>query len=286
MESKKLVTVVSRVIYTHTNNWRILDTKDGTVKGTVSWDIKENDCIECSGSWGISPRDGNREFDAKTIIPSVPEDSRALLQYAAIKTTGIGEAKEELIWSAFGEDWPNHPELEGIAGIREATRFAWETTLQELETFKEQAKTIAYMLACGCTIGMSSAAWDTWGMDTMGRVIANPYDIADLPHYGFLAVDRCRSGFGISEDDPRRIREAIMFAIKQEGEKGHTSVGIADVAMAVKALVPFTDETYDDGVKKLIQKNRIVTVMDGETMYLIIKKFWDYEAGIHERYIR
>jgi hypothetical protein len=276
--------VVDRVAYTHSNNWRILVTDAGTIKGVVAWDIKEKDRIEARGEWGLNPRDGKREFDAKSIIPSIPTDPRALLHYAATKTIGLGEAKEQLIWDRFGDRWQEHPDLEGIPGIRETTRFAWVTTLQEIDNFAEQAQAMAYLLACGCSVNMASAAWEEWHTDTMGRVLANPYDMADLPHYGFLAVDKHRTGFGIADDDPRRMREAIVYAIKQEGEKGHTACALRDVVQAVKILVPYTDEDFDAGMRWLVEQGRIVHVVDGDAAFLILKDLWEYEKNIHERY--
>lgn len=282
----KIVAIVERVAYTHTNNWRILATDQGTVKGVVGWGIKEKDRIEASGAWGVNPRDGKREFDAKSILPALPDDPRALLQYAAAKTAGIGEAKEELIWGRYGAEWQQHPDLDGIPGIREATRFAWRTTLQELDQFHEQAKAMSYLIACGCSINMASAAWEAWGADTLGKVLANPYDMAELPHYGFLAVDKHRAGFGVADADPRRMREAVIYAIKQDGENGHTASEIGATSTAVMVLVPFKNETFSTAVNELVESGRVVSIIDGEATYLILKPHWDYEQAIHERYAR
>ena len=282
---QKLVVSVIKVLYTHApNGWRILSTDKGTCKGTVAWDVKHAERLELTGAWKVSARDGKNEFEFKTAIPHVPDDARALLTYAVEKTSGLGESKEQAIWDKYGESWREHTELDGIAGIGSATRFAWQTTLKEIETFAEQAKSIAYLLSHGCTINMANSAWDRWTNGTIPTVDANPYDLAQLPHYGFSHVDRIRKGFGIEDNDPRRIREAMVYSVKKDGDAGHTMSSVADVVTATKALVPFDDAAFGNAIKWLVDAGRLVMLTGEDEAYLALKGMHDAEVTIYERY--
>jgi hypothetical protein len=181
----------------------------------------------------------------------IPTEPRAALEYAATITSGIGPAKMQEIWDAYGADWANHPDLEGIGGISGTTISNWGETLRRL--LLEQAKTaaITFLLSKCCTMSVALKAWEEWTDDAVGKVNADPYCLMELPRVGFLTVENMgvAKALGVEESDPRRMRAAVRYAMGELTsrigtliEVGHllespTLAALADAALdAVQAL--------------------------------------------------
>jgi len=77
----------------------------------------------------------------------------------------------------------------------------------------------------GATPAMAAAAWAMWGADMVGVVTSNCYRLAELPNYGFMAVDKeIRLAFGIGDNDPRRLEAAVLYCMGQLTEDGNTAI--------------------------------------------------------------
>ncbi|GAG15917.1 unnamed protein product, partial [marine sediment metagenome] len=150
------------------SGWSILKTDKGICKGVVEFEPNAGDMLQLEGTWATSNYDGALEFSFKNAILTIPEDPRALLQYAANITKGIGPAIEDVIWIEYGESWREHDDLTGIPGVGESTRWYWQDTLKRLEEQQVQTQTISFLLGKGCTINLATLAWTRWGAKTYG----------------------------------------------------------------------------------------------------------------------
>lgn len=271
-KSETLDVVVNRVCFpregaTGDSRWHILATDKGTAKGEMSWRPSEGERLTLSGCWSVYL--GSREFKFTIALPNIPVDQRDALHYAAERTLGIGPALEQAIWDARGGHWQE-------IGPGEVKRLDGELYLRFRETIdalcreSEKSTAIAWLIGRGATVALACAAWDAWGLQTMGVVQADPYRLDELPGYGFGFVDKgIRRVFEIGDADPRRIRAAIRYAMGQFADDGHTAVSwesLRDRANEVlggiwsQSLADHVRAMFDDGTLRPWTASRRVSL--------------------------
>jgi len=266
--------------------WGIFKTNKGVFKGTVPFEPKESDVLQFDGSWQKSKFNGSMEFIFRTALLSIPEEPRALLHLAVTWTKGLGEAKEATIWEVYGTEWIKATYLEKIGGLSLDTRWNWNDTLKRLESEQAQAQAVSFLMSKGASLNMASVAWERWKEDTVSRVSANCYILSDLPHYGFAHVDAIRVGFGISDEDQRRIDAAVLYVHGQVTGRGDTVSSWQELVEGLLNLIPYTVERFEDAVKRLIDSGKLVqlgSVFDDEQMFCV-KADWDDEVVIWGRF--
>jgi hypothetical protein len=202
--------------------WYILATDQGTIKGAMRWRPAVGEQLAAEGRW--TEYQGKKEFRFSEAWHDIPTGSRELLHYACELTKGVGAALEALIWEACGEKWDeikegDVPKLKGPIFER------FQDTITLLEREKEKAQAVAWLMGVGASRNMAEAAWDQFGESMIGVVNADCYRLAELPHYSFKIVDESiRQNFGITDTDPRRVKSAVLYYLKQLTESGPTVV--------------------------------------------------------------
>lgn len=265
-----LSVTVTRVAYppatADAENWYILVTSHGTAKGRMSWRPAESEALVLDGEWATYK--GEREFAFKTARLDVPTNPRDQLHYVCARTTGLGPAAEALIWDRAGAAWMDLkpgdvPRLSGR--VYEAFRLQVEALLSK----SEEASVVAALMGRGCTMNMACRAWEMWKSETLGVVHANPYRLAELENYSFRDVDgEIRRAYGIGDADKRRIKAAVVYALRRLTAQGDTVVAWADLyEQACGLLAGFADEISDctaelfaDGTLKAFEQSEGVSL--------------------------
>jgi len=262
------------------DGWSILFTDRGTVKGCVPWEPKPGDALRLEGFWKRSTYNGADEFIFKTAMIDVPESKRALLTYAVSLTTGMGDATAEKIWDRYGEEWPGVADLD-IKGLTLVARDAWKTTLARISEQKEQATAVAFLLDHGCTLNMASVAWGKWEKSTISVVQADPFQLAELPKYGFKSVDEgIRQTFGIEDMDPRRAVAAIRYLMGENAGGGNTLAAKTWLLVKLAELCPLNPDRVDELLAEMQQNNGIV--VSGPWVARVHD--WQNETTVWERF--
>lgn len=221
-------------------------------RSTMGGDGRPETAVICKGSMGWQPQEmetlslvgdfveykGERHFQFRQAKLTLPLDPRGQLHYVCCRASGIGAAIEQAIWNARQDDWRNLQRGE----IRKMTDSAYDNFREQIDTFesnREQAEIVSWLEQKGCSNGMANAAYQAWKADTAGVVNTNCYRLAQLPGYSFKTVDEnIRSNFDIPDDDPRRIKSAVEYAMLQETEDGSTVVGCWRHLAACQKLLP------------------------------------------------
>ena len=264
---------VQRVCYPplmQDGDWYILATDRGTCKGKMPWRPEEDEPLQLEGEW--TAYQGQREFKFYAAIPDIPVDPRDQLRLVCERTHGIGRVMERKIWEAAGRDWKDI-EPGAVRGFNEETyaRFCEQRDALVREAEKNQA--VAWMMGKGATMEMGTAAWEKWQQSTIGVVNENCYRLADLPHYGFTHVDKkIAKEFGIEDNDDRRVRAAIIYAIQQHSSGGSTTMSwpmLRDSVVKLLKHVPakhvaeMVSAMFKDGtLKGFAQSERIALTVD------------------------
>jgi len=190
--------------------------RNEVVKGKMSNPPKTGERFTLEGKWEVSRFSGGMEFIFFHHSINLPADERSMLRLACEITSGIGIAIENRIWETLGEKWREIKYEDKIRGVTPTILTRLQATIRELANQKERTTAIAWLITIGCTPKMAAAAYDKWDKKTVTRVKEDPYVLAELPNYGFKDVDEhIRDYFGILKDDPRRIKAALIYHVRQ-----------------------------------------------------------------------
>lgn len=225
--AKELKVKVDRVLWpqpgAESNDFKIIATDKGVIKGNLSWRPEKSELLILEGEF--STYQGKPEFKFTSARADVPIDPRAQLAYVCEVTRGLGTAMELKIWDAWGEDWADKCEPGIIKGLKGRKFEELLHSIDNLKTKREESEAITWMMSIGATVNMAQAAWNQWEKQAVGIVKSDCYQLAELPNYGFSHVDKSiRHAFGITDSDPRRVKAGVMYSIKQLTAEGSTLV--------------------------------------------------------------
>lgn len=281
--SETLTVIVNRVCYPAETvegaSWFILDTDQGTCKGNMPWRPKPKERLKLEGDYSVYQ--GKREFKFKSAQLDLPTDSRGLLRYVCELASGVGEALEMQIWELKGEAWSEIEEGE-VPRLKGKSYDNFIKAIEIAEGDRAKGETIAQLMSAGCTINMANAAYEKWEKNTMGVVSSDPYRLAELPKYGFGDVDnKIRYHFGIEDGDPRRIRAAVIYVLRQITQGGSTLVNWDELFSAcIKHLDGFNDlilqsvsSMFKEGTLRGFKSSRAIALASDCRNETII---WDY----------
>jgi hypothetical protein len=226
MPKQDLTVKVERVCYppetTEDATWFILKTDAGTCKGGMSWRPRSGERLILSGDYSVYQ--GRREFKFSSATLDMPSDPRAMLHYVCEIASGVGEVMETQIWELMEHNWPDI-EAGEVPRLTGKTYLSFVGAIKLAELDREKAGAIAQLLAAGCSMNMASAAYTRWDAETSGVVTADPYRLTELRDYGFKHVDdSVRKFFKITDDDPRRIHGAMLYAMQHLANSGSTII--------------------------------------------------------------
>lgn len=261
---------VTRVAYPSSTSdqdaWYILITDHGACKGKMAWRPQEQEALSLEGEWAVYK--GEREFAFKTASLNIPTNPRDQLHYVCARAPGIGPAMESLIWDKAGEAWMEIEE-NAVPRLHGKLYAIFRLQVESLTHKSEEAKTVAALMGKGATMNMAVKAWAMWEKETLGVVNADPYRLAELEGYSFRDVDtKIRQGYGITDGDKRRIRAAVVYALRRLTDAGDTVAQWSDLyAKAVGMLGGFADEIsectgelFEDGTLKAFEKSEGVSL--------------------------
>lgn len=204
--------------------------------GTIRWRPSENELLLLSGEFEAWK--GQRNFKFSEARPNVPANPRAQLSYVVERTRGMGKATEEALWREFGDGWSKiTPEDAAKLKVRSEVFENFRLQVESLTRDREKCDAISFLIGKGCSNALACAAWEEWESDAVGIVNADCYRLADLRNFGFADVDgRIRLEFGIGDDDPRRIKAAILYAMRQLTASGSTVISWVELIESLRAM--------------------------------------------------
>lgn len=280
-----LSVIVNRVAYpppTATTDggesWYILLTSHGTCKGRMAWRPSESEALVLDGEWAVYK--GEREFSFKQARLDVPTDPRDQLHYVCTRTKGLGPAAEELIWSHAGPAWQGITE-NAVPRLSGRVYAEFRLQIESLASKSEESRVVAALMGKGATMTMACKAWAMWEAETLGVINADPYRLSELEGYSFRDVDReIRRAYGIGDDDRRRIRAAVIYALRRLTDPGDTvAQWEALYAQAIGMLGGYADlisectaELFADGTLKAFPQSKGVSLASD----------WNAETAIWE----
>jgi len=248
------------------NDFYVLGTNHGVVKGCVKWRPAEGELLTLEGQHVVYK--GEKVFKFTAARLNLPIDAKARLMYAAERTLGIGPVMAAAIWERFGENWAEVDSAQ-IPHMAKKVELELKQTAAALANDQAKADTFAWLMEKGCTIELAAAAWGEWEGDAMGVVNKDCYRLADLPHFSFINIDqKVRPSFGIGDDDPRRVRAAVTYSLGQLTSSGSTVVewwrleseAMRNLGLPAERVAEVVKEMFEAGELKKFPGRKLVAL--------------------------
>lgn len=225
--------------------------------------------VKLTGRWTEHRSHGQQfEFEGAEVLP--PADRAGIVKYlASDRFQGIGETLAGRIVDALG---PNtfteileHPEkLAAVRGLRPAVREALVgAVMAEYGTHRAHA----FLRGLGLGPVQSTTILRRIGLEAEERVRADPYVLArGFPGIGFTTADRIAQQLGVSADDPRRARAAVLHALEVAAGDGHSLLERAQLVARGRELVAgaVAVDGMDDAIGVLARARAIVVSPRGD----------------------
>ncbi|WCG34664.1 ATP-dependent RecD-like DNA helicase [Companilactobacillus farciminis] len=245
------------------------DAKDIVVTGSFG-EISEEEEYRFEGRIVDHPKYG-KQFQATSYQRSRPNGRKELISFfSSEEFPGIGKKKAEKIVDELGED-----AIDKIIKDPHALDFlklGVQKTQQIIEQISSnhQTEQALYQLNnYGFGPTLSARIYQKYGVQTLERIQDDPYQLVlDVKGVGFKRADELARRLGITGDDPRRIKGAlIQMTSSMINETGDTYVDGQDLIRRVMGVL--RNNSTDDLSQKLVAglrdlvKNGVLLVEDG-----------------------
>jgi hypothetical protein len=286
----KLIIKVEKILFPKTEPsgeaWYILSTDMGIIKGKIPWHPSVDEELELEGKY--VEYQGQKQFAFNGVVPHIPQDSHAQLQYVCERAKGIGVKLQEEIWNALGENWKEIKQDE-VHKITPAKYLVLMEAIDVFELEKDKSEAISYLISKGCTLKMGVTAYSKWEKQTVGVVNNNCFRLTELPNYGFSDVDKViRHSFNIKDNDPRRIKAAVIYSMQLITADGSTIADWANLKVCIQNVLPQMNlEIIANEIKELFKESKLIAFEKSHRISLAKhyeqeKQIWHFIGGWYE----
>ncbi len=230
LSNERLYIEVKQIIFRNEDNgWSIVrcflpeKREDSLVLGF--WPILyAGDFFYVYGLWQQHSQFG-RQFKAGRIVAAHPQSHEGMVNYLSSEFfKGIGAKTAEKIVKQFGNETfhilDNDPER--IKLVPRVGRKNAEKILKAWQEKRKIVETTMFLHRHGIIGKQAQKLLKRYPNQVVEVVCENPYRlIADLRGVGFLTADKIAASVGILGDDPRRIREGLLYQLDLAEDKGH-----------------------------------------------------------------
>ena len=216
--------------------------------------------LSLTGVWRTDPRHGAQfqPTSAEIRRPSDLEGIRIYLGSGLIRQ--IGPVLAGRIVAAFGErtldildaDPERVREVQGIGRQRAHTIAAAWVEHRSLRGI------VAFLSAHRLDIRFAKRLLDTYGEAAPRTLAANPYRlVGEVKGLGFAAADRIGESVGVRPSAAARLQAAVLSALVEAGEAGHTRMARTDLAAAATAHTGVAPALIDAAITQQLAREAI-----------------------------
>jgi len=239
--------------------------------------VSAGEHLESAGRWFIDPQHG-QQFKAdelKTTHPASAEGIEKYLASGAIRSVGpklaatiVGVYHERTL-DIFEKSSDALLHVKGIGPKRlKRIRESWQEQ-------KEVRKIMLFLTEHGITSGRAVRIYRTYGQESIAKIKANPYQLADdIRGIGFKTADELAAKLGIDRNSPYRARAAVHYTLQELASEGHCGYPEPGVIERTIKLIEVEPRIVEEAVLKAIRDRSVVREpVDGDS--------WLFLASLH-----
>ena len=248
-------------------------------RGTFA--VEQESYLSLRGAWVDDPQWG-RQFEVRSIVPSAGVALEGMVHFIArAHVPGIGKVKAGRIVAAFGDELPT---LLETADPRLSKHLTADqiATLRGLFGDTVRPMILAWLTAIGCNGRQALQVWAIYGADTVARVEANPWLLAeDVDGIGFVTADRMGLALGCDPLSVARFRAAVVHVLKESTREGHTCIPGADLRGKVFGalyMAQAQDRILGEAITGLLADGVVVDADTPAGLFIGLTRYRDAEV--------
>ena len=220
----------------------------------------EGATVEIIGNYAEDARGGF--FKAIATNEQPPTTALALRKYlASSKLPGVGPATADALVDEFGTDLlrilDETPQaLAGHAGLNAEKAENIGKVWQEKRAL---FRITSFLGLHGIGETLARKVRDAIeGNDIEARIRANPYILTEVDGIAFAKADKVAMSLGLPEDDPQRIRAALLHVLDDQVTRaGHTALPVDEWMDAAAAFVAQPMDVVTNYCRELVQTRKV-----------------------------
>lgn len=181
--------------------------------------------VRLTGRWS-EHRTHGQQFEFELIEVLAPAGRDGLVRYlSSDRFRGVGEKLAERIVDALGDRAIDRilEDPKQLARVRGLTNTVREGLVASLLAEAGSHRAQVFLRGLGLGAWQTSRVLKKFGMNCEELLRADPYLLANgISGIGFGTADRIAFALGLAPEDPRRVRAAIVQALRAGAEDGHT----------------------------------------------------------------
>ncbi len=247
------------------------ESEELTIVGYLPF-ITLGDSLKLEGKY-VNHQEYGRQFKIETFEKIMPQTLESLERYLGNGTIkGVGPATAKRIVNYFGEETMyvlkfEPKKLSQVKGITENR--AVEISTQFNENW-ELWQIVGYLEKFGIGVQNAKNVYKALGINAIEEIEANPYVLIDVANnVDFKIIDKIAMDIGIAQNNDKRIRSGIKYALIRATYNGHCAVLKEVLYDFVKNLLNIELEDID---------NEIINMKARKEVYIeeIDEKTWVY----------
>lgn len=179
---------------------------------------------------------------------------------------GIGKVYATKIADKFGveilkEDKISLDDLSSISGLNENKA---EGILSNIKKLNFSSSFMAFLYSSGLSDTDVNKIYSHYKKFNPSVIIEDPYDMVEnVWKLSFFTADKIGQNLGIEEDDLRRLRGAILTAVKIYAEDGHMFATEKDAVKTASRITGVMEEKFSEAIESLIKNERLIRIHQG-----------------------
>jgi len=235
------------------------ETEEITVVGYLPF-ITIGDSLKLEGKY-VTHQEYGRQFKIETFEKIMPESLESLERYLGNGTIkGVGPAIAKRIVDYFREETMyvlkfEPKKLANVRGI--SSTKAIEISTQFNESW-EVWQIVGFLEKFGIGVQNAKNVYKALGVNAIQEIETNPYVLIDVANnVDFKLIDKMALEMGIAQNNEKRIRSGIKYALIRTTYNGHCAVLKENLYEFVKSLLNVEYEDIDNAIINMRAKNEI-----------------------------
>jgi exodeoxyribonuclease V alpha subunit len=225
------------------------------------------DTVTVYGEWETHKIYG-KQFRGKSLTLSLPLDAAGLKKWLSWNAPQVGPVTAARLVDEFGitllDQCGTDPEAVAIAGKLKGETVAW--LADKWQTEKAKIGAVSWLIARGLTQKQADAVYARYGGGSISLVQDDPFELlGTVEGFGWVHTDALASAVGITGTHPKRMRGAVIAAVRESYEKGSTCANVRTVCnVAADKLSVGSPEPFREHVDAAVTSGKLKRFGEGD----------------------
>lgn len=263
------------------------ESEEITVVGYLPF-ITIGDSLKLEGKY-VTHQEYGRQFKIETFEKIMPETLESLERYLGNGTIkGVGPAIAKRIVDYFREETMyvlkfEPKKLAYVRGISENK--AIEISTQFNESW-ELWQIVGFLEKFGIGVQNAKNVYKALGVNAIEEIEANPYVLIDVANnVDFKLIDKMALEMGVAQNNEKRIRSGIKYALIRTTYNGHCAVLKENLYEFVKSLLNVEYEDIDNAIINMRARNEIHIEDRNDKTWVYLYYYYLVEENIANKLI-